>query len=91
MIGFYGGVQTYKRGAHNRVVADIRMLNTHYQTLMSRYKAILKPSNLVVNSALVHGQAILKPSNLVVNSALVHGIQKQKTQTEVARTVGRLY
>ena len=25
-----------------RVVADIRMLNTHYQTLMSRYKAILK-------------------------------------------------
>ena len=30
----------------NRVVADIRMLNTHYQTLMSRYKAILKPYQL---------------------------------------------
>ena len=29
-----------------RVVADIRMLNTHYQTLMSRYKAILKPYQL---------------------------------------------
>ncbi len=28
------------------VVADIRMLNTHYQTLMSRYKAILKPYQL---------------------------------------------
>ena len=29
--------------ATNRVVSDIRMLNTHYQTLMNRYKAILKP------------------------------------------------
>ncbi len=26
----------------NPVVADIRMLNTHYQTLMSRYKDILR-------------------------------------------------
>jgi hypothetical protein len=26
-----------------RVVVDIRMLNTHYQTLMSRYKDILRP------------------------------------------------
>jgi hypothetical protein len=27
----------------NRVVADIRMQNMRYQTLMSRYKDILKP------------------------------------------------
>ncbi len=27
----------------NHVVADIRMLYTHYQTLMSRYKDILRP------------------------------------------------
>ncbi len=29
-----------------RVVTEIRMLYTHYQTLMSRYKAILKPYQL---------------------------------------------
>ena len=33
-----------------RVVADIRMLNTHYHTLMNRYKAILNPSNWVTTS-----------------------------------------
>jgi hypothetical protein len=31
-----------------RVVADIRMLYTHYQTLMSRYKAIYMSTLLIV-------------------------------------------
>ncbi len=34
-----------------RVVADIRMLNTYYQTLMSRYKAILNPINYELHSS----------------------------------------